>query len=340
MQILGASLANTLQGFLHPGYISAYPRTFEPQMGYPIEYTDPTLQLDLVQALRLQSDALAGSADVGTPMTTAMAGYGSLGAMAMGVLVLFAGFAVLALLRSRERARGGPRRWASPLVPFMPLVAAAGFVLTCGPAPLPTTVPWKDVQLRSYEDPEAATLAIMHGIIADGLINAGQRVSILPNIQNEVALPTTEPTEGMLYALQTYGIDGWGREFRLTLADSIYTVISAGPDGQFSTSDDLRMRVRQAFNDSWDNLRHGFFLRESNGERVLLIHRFPGDHFRYAHRTEAEALTGDKYFDVALTSEMTPAQETKLEAAWTEDASGVGHEPIILQVFGDDSVWD
>jgi len=59
-----------------------------------------------------------------------------------------------------------------------------------GSEPLPTEAPWEGVPLREYENPELATQVLLHGIIADALINVGRPVESLPNVQNEVGLPT------------------------------------------------------------------------------------------------------------------------------------------------------
>jgi hypothetical protein len=143
----------------------------------------------------------------------------------------------------------------------------------------------------------------------------------------------------MQYALLTYGIDGWGHPFRFVADGSRYTVTSAGADGAFDTADDLRMTVQQAEDDSWDNLRHAFYVRSVSGARWLLIHRFPGDHFRYQNAEQATALTGGNRFDVFGAADLSPDQATALESVWTEEASGLAHEPLLLQVFAENQTW-
>lgn len=328
MQILGASMMQVTMSFLHPGYISAYPRTFSPEMGYPLSYGDPTLQMDMVSALHLQGDPVASAGHVSTPLTTSLAGLSGVSTAVMAALCFFGCLVLWALLREHVRGRF---RAAFTLPPLM---AMALWVVTCGPDPLPTQKPWEGVQVRAYANPSQATLAILHGIIADGIINVGQRVDTLANIQNEVGLPTATPSEGMAYALSTYGLDGWGREFRLSRADRQYTVTSAGADGAFDTADDLAMVVSQCDNGSWDNSRHAFFLRRSGTDHLLFVHRWTGDFFRYENRDDAEAMTGTRLFDVLRASDMYEDLRVKVEASYSQDASGVSDDPIVLQVFG------
>ncbi len=328
MQILGASAMRVAEIFLHPGYISAYPRTFEPDMGYLIWNGDPTLQLNMGEALRLQGDATASAAHVTTPVTTAMAGIPPTTAVILAAVCFFAGLLLVAWMRQRGELR------IPPILTLPPLLAVLAWVGTCGPPPLPNEKPWEGVTVRAYADPHQATLALLHGIIADGIINVGQDVSNLANIQNEVGLPTTSPTEGMAYALSTYGLDGWGREFRLDRAGSSYTVRSAGADGSFDTGDDVTMTVSQCNDQSWDNDRHAFFLKRSGTDYLLFVHRWTGDLFRYEAKDEAKSLTGTPLFDVFHASDMNEDFQSRMEATYSEDASGVGDDPLVLQVFG------
>ena len=75
--------------------------------------------------------------------------------------------------------------------------------------------PWLNVPVRQYASPEAATEAILHGLIVNGLNGCSFNVENLAAIQDEVEfpLPRLEWTEGMKYATTSYGRDGWGREF-------------------------------------------------------------------------------------------------------------------------------
>ena len=114
MEILGASMVRTAASFLHPGYISAYPRAFEPEIGYPIQYAEPTIQIDVVEALRLEGEAVASSGDFSAPVTTAMAG-GGWTHLVFAVACFFGALAVYALVRERYRFRFQPGILAAPL---------------------------------------------------------------------------------------------------------------------------------------------------------------------------------------------------------------------------------
>jgi hypothetical protein len=333
MEILGASTVQAAETFLHPGYISAYPRTLYPEMGYPIQHSDPTVQLDMAEALRLQNETLASAASTGDGSVWNHA-FASLSAWPTVVVAAAAFFGLLALyVVMKDRWRW---RWPGRLktgFTLAPLLAVAMMVGTCGPEPLPNQKPWEGVPLQQYANPDQATLAIMHGIIADAIINVGQPIENLANIQNEVGLPIANPTEGMAYALLTYGVDGWGREFELSRSGDQYTVTSAGPDGQFGNGDDLSMTVSQTSNSDWDMQRYAFFTREVSGQRYIYFHRWTGDHFKYIDQDLALSHTDTKLFDVFAHQDLTTDAQTAADTAWDQATSGVTHTPLILQVF-------
>ncbi|MCU0665365.1 MAG: hypothetical protein MUC50_23945, partial [Myxococcota bacterium] len=60
MKLFGSSNVSVDLGFLHAGYVSAYPRPYG-EWGMPVGGSEPSVQLDLVEALRLQSESLAGA---------------------------------------------------------------------------------------------------------------------------------------------------------------------------------------------------------------------------------------------------------------------------------------
>jgi hypothetical protein len=315
-------------------------------------YREPTLQLDMVQALQLQGEAAAALPDGGATVATALAsGSPSLLAAAAAATAGAAGFAFL------HRRLG--------LRPRMAMAAGAlAGLLTAGhlgcidqgdsgdqggtgddsdeqaeyEKSLPA--PWRDVERRAYADPEAATQAILHGIIADGIGGVNFRVEELRHIQLEVGLPTDNPSEGMAYALKTYGYDGWGRDFRLTYGEDewgtyMYTVTSAGADGSFDTEDDIAIEVGESTNESWDLWRWAFFLRrDRDGSLVSLFHRFRGEHFEYLHQAEAQALTDAEVFDLFDQGDLEQWRDT-FESQLDAAAADVDHDPILLQVYRD-----
>jgi len=175
---------------------------------------------------------------------------------------------------------------------------------------------------------------LLHGIIADGIQNVGQPIDMLENIQNEVGLPVSKLTKGQAYALKTYGIDGWGKKFRLSEAGGKYTVESAGADGAFDTSDDLKVSVTQSADDSWDSARKNFFVRkDSGGSVVVLFHRWTGEHFLYKNQGKARTLTGGDLFDLFTSTDLEAKQKKTAEDAYKKAAAGASHEPMVLQVL-------
>jgi hypothetical protein len=337
MQILGGSVDVVGAGqraaelFLHAGYISAYPRTLWPDM---VQVGTPKVELDLVEAFRLQSEQVAHA--LPTPdmsgFAASVATSGDWWMTALGVAGFFVALVGAYLLRDRLGR-------AATALPALVLVAAlaTGFSgLSCSEEELPDKVPWQEVTTKSYADPDMATQGLLHGIIADGIINVGQPIDSLANIQNEVGLPTATPTPGQAYALATYGLDGWGRDFRLTKQDDGQVEVrSAGADGAFDNADDLFITVRQTSNGDWDQSRHAFFLRKLDNEMALFYHRWSGSHFEYHFEDAAQAATGGPLFDYfdeemmgsLMADEGAPAFDECYAAYATE------HEPLVLFVF-------
>ena len=332
MKILASSIQQAADTFLHAGYISAYPRTL---YNYAYGNTAPKLELDVAESLRLQGETLA-AATTGDPTVAAAAvatSGGWPGSMLLGVAALAGTVALLVWMRSRLRGtafRGLASYGATAAV----ALAAVGVFHCGGLDPLPTETPWKGVPLQKYADPSAATKVLLHGIIADGIENVGQPIEMLENIQNEVGLPVGKLTKGQAYALKTYGIDGWGKAFRLTDAGGKYTVTSAGADGTFDTSDDLSVSVTQSDDQSWDSNRSVFFVRKgSGGAVVVLFHRWSGEHFLYKNQASAKALTSGDLFDLWTPADLEAKQKAAAEDSYKKAATGVSHEPVVLQVL-------
>ncbi len=308
MQIFGANLVNAVSGFLHTGYISAYPRTYS-FSGDPSSL--PQVEMEVGEALRLEGEAVGGliGNGGGDGVASSLSHWPSLLMMTMA----FFGAVAMVMLAKRN-----PRLATVMLVM---LVASGSMMCAEESAPLPTEVPWEGVELRSYVDPVAATTVILHGLIADGLINTKQEVASLPNIQREVGWPKAELSEGEAYALQTYGLDGWGRPFDFRVNGAGYEVRSAGADGQLYTDDDLVLMTHRCSNETWDHQRHAhFFRRNSAGEVVVLYHRWGGDYFKYANKSLAATLAGNGLFDAQPVADFFSYSEP-LQQAWREKVS-------------------
>ncbi|MBT3222486.1 MAG: hypothetical protein HN348_25720, partial [Proteobacteria bacterium] len=234
MKIIG-SAAETIQTYLHAGYISAYPRTYE-----FYDYAEPTLQLDVAQALQLNGETLASaSTNFGHSWLASLTSTGDLAVMIGGSAAFFGALGLASMTES-------PRKAIAAMAAAALLGTAAGACKTAQEETEPLDAPWEGVEIQEYQNPEDATKALLYGVIADGLANTDRTVYSLADIQYEVAFPTKNPSEGMEYATTTYGIDGWGKEFKLEshgapdTGEEIYdswTVTSAGADGTFGNDD-------------------------------------------------------------------------------------------------------
>jgi len=395
MKIIASSVLETADSFLHAGYISAYARPLDsmrtPYSSYSAYWTSsgdagagqapgqPQLTLDVAEALRLEGETLTHEAAV-APSPTSAATIGAFpnaffttGAVAFFVVALGLAYAAKQL------------RWRRPLQALPSLVAcvligagALAYVLlgagTAAPyaeLPPPTaSPPWEGAQTRAYADPEQATLALLHGVIADALVSVPGPVESLVQLQEEVGLPAQELTEGERYALQTYGLDGWGRPFRLTShgmdnlaqwyesfrgyrgksyraeaapgihAEARYVVTSAGPDGVFDNADDLKVAVKAPTEYNWDECRHAFFLRKEGEAYVVLFHRWSGELFAYVDKDRAALLSGSDLYDAfPLTDDMRDRVNDlervseSVRRAYDAVAAERPYRPLVLQVY-------
>ncbi|MHB1036517.1 MAG: type II secretion system protein GspG [Pirellulales bacterium] len=306
MELFAGSLDVEAGTFLHAGYVSAYPRTFEEQGGYG--FHDQTKVIDVKKALELKD------AESRTVSTTAAAvssqGHsfppGSMIAEGFSLAIAFFFFAwIISVYYRRERkiARPGWRPWVLAVVPLLLL----GVVSSCAIPSLRSyrvnrlPPPWQGVAVEPYADPAAATDAILQGLIVNAVAGAPQGSRSLAALQEEVAFPvaTEEYTPGMAYARRTYGRDGWGKEFTFEAHDDgTCRIASAGPDGVHGTKDDMVALTRRKVN--WEARLGGVFIRPATGKTeqyVCLVHRVDDFFFRMAHGEEARKLTGNDLFD-------------------------------------------
>lgn len=347
MKLIAASIIEKVDTFLHAGYISAYPRPLQAE-AYPvgdggdIPAAEIVHQLDLTEALRLEESVAAAVPGGGTD--TALASLGNLGSsemMIIGALAMTGVLALVYLLKDRFEWRTlGFAQAACALFAMLVLLPHCDEESR----PLPDDPPWAGVTLRDYANPQDATVAILHGIIVPAVANVGQGVEILPNVQNEVGLPTTALTEGMEYALLTYGIDGWGKEFRLARSPFSdedghdfwnYTVTSAGPDGVFDSGDDIAANFAQANNQDWGWHRNAFYLVKNGDDVQVAFHRWNNKMFEYRNEDQALELTGDGLLDLFIRADFWSGDQivTIINEAFDEEADGLDYNPIVLQVF-------
>lgn len=330
MQIISSSLESASNVFLHAGYISAYARELRSWAYDPVGVTD----WNVAEALRLEGETLG---DV--PAAAALALQGDWVQMALATAVFFGTLQVVSMRRTEHLAPvvgllclsmamcshgSGPD---NPPVTAKPLVGVPALV----DETQRDEYPWKDLELEPYAHPEDATHVILHGLVADAIINSRGRLSSLADIEREVGLPTNDPTEGMAQAIRAYGVDGWGREMSLSSNGSHYTVRSAGADGVFLTEDDMFVTVEQCRNESWDASRHVFFLRPHEGSVAVFFHAYPGKHFRFNHRSEARELTGTHLFDYLGVGDLTDQRRVVAEKAYASISEGLAYEPLVMQ---------
>jgi hypothetical protein len=348
MKIIAASIQQVVDTFLHAGYGSAFPRTLiEWGQGLPRD-ARPRAQLELAEALRLEGEAMASGLPPGQTPEAPGAALGLLdtlqGQLLVGVTLFFTGLALyylfrhrlfrhrLALLRPRAAAAAGLALLGAPLLLGW---GAAGS----------GAGPWADVPRRRYRNPALATKALMQTIVADALANAGEvprgyqyarlELTSLAQIKPEVALPARQLTEGMKYALKTYGLDGWGRPFRVRGRWGYgFRVVSAGPDGAFGTRDDLRTRVHLDHIYEWETRRRAFFLREVDGELVVLFHRSRMRTFRFHDRARARTVTGSELFDLIPVSKLPARQRRRVRRLYkTAKSRGKVNAPLVALIF-------
>lgn len=311
MEILAGSLNVEAGSFLHAGYLSAAPRTYERHGSYVLAKSKFKL-IDVKKSVELkksveQAPPATAAEMVSRPLQPAM--------MVSDVFTLSIAFFFFAYLisfyyrRVRKLATPGWRPWLFASVPILVFAciqywavpAYESFSLNRLPPP------WNGVPIQEYQDPQAATDAILHALIANALVGVRWDVENLAAIQNEVAFPViaAEYTNGMKYAQKTYGRDGWGRKFSFQqLEKHQYRVASAGPDGQFDTKDDMVLVV-SAPTSSWEQSLGGVYYRVAEGHEVVLIHEVGHALFRSAHGDDARKLTDTDLFDVFRLDELS-----------------------------------
>jgi hypothetical protein len=314
MQILAGSLNVEVGSFLHAGYISACPRTFQEE-GSRIFATSKAKLIDIKKAVELKGpkDHTAHVTAVGVVSPTLPSATMASGVCELAIATLF--FAFLIGLYYRRMRKIAKPSWKPLLFAGAPIVVLVVVIYYLA-QPIyeayrtsPTLAthsvndlprPWEGVPIQEYRDPQAATEAIQRALIATGLLGAWTDVRNLAAIQDDVAFPVTaaEYTPGMKYSQKTYGRDGWGREFSFEkLADCRNRITSAGPDGKFGTSDDVVL-VTPAKDSDWERNVGGMYVRTVAGREIVLIHQIGDTTFLRAHAEAAKKLTGTDQFDM------------------------------------------
>ncbi len=348
MKIFSTSIESAADAFLHAGYVSAAPSPTDIYGEYNTLWAtgDTGYATSLDGALTLADTAVADSA---------MTGWASFGvglAEAAPALLGVTALAGLLWMALRPAARGQLGRSPVPAGALSLGLASTLLFAAC-------MAPWHNLDPRQYENPEDATAVLMFGVVRDGLMAHQQDVgkaSSLTGIRNHVALPLPILDEGPDYALQAYGLDGWGREMVFGVdGSSDYTLTSAGADGEEGTADDMEM-VFDAGDLGEDE--RTFYLMRAGGELHVAVRQEPernSNDGSYSGNTQAGMDSdswGDGDFDsLPLTVESIEEYFTEWDMGSEMDveqtiasitdfyetfATDDDPDPIVVQIFDDD----
>lgn len=310
MKVFAESLDEYVDDFLHAGYTSAYPRTFE--MGAEHSFMEEDVQFttyDVGESLALASPESAPaspSAEVVQPAASPL----QPGRVALqdllpfGMVVVF--FLILAGLYQLKVRKGTSNRklLLCLAAPFCTILALICLIEPAAQAAVRNNLkaPWEGVAVQQYKDPKAATETILYGLIDPALSSCDFKPRTLAALQGDVVWPlkSKDQTPGMKYAASTYGRDGWGREFRLQRNEKYYVVTSAGPDGVFDNTDDLVHKVLLKAKYGWEGKIRSLYVRHADKKSLLIVRKQSDRLFESSDARTARQLTGTNHFD-ALT---------------------------------------
>jgi hypothetical protein len=333
VEIIAGSLNIVSRQFLHAGYMSAYPRTFTMMGDYQLR-RDKLEVLDVKTALELKrtdtspapTPEIRQEGAFWKPIVSPRPAVMSVDLFVyVTVFFFFAYLASLYYRRVRKVSVPGWRPWVAVTIPACLIYLVAGFVYPASYAAIQNSQPppWEGVATSEYLHPEQATEVILYGIIADALAGCSFRIENLAAIQKQVGLPIPEKqrTEGMAYALKTYGRDGWGRDFRLRMVkkdrNDAYEVRSAGRDGRFDTLDDLTLLACPEY--GWESRLKGVYVRQLDKRYAVFLHRVKDSHFRYVREKEAWTHTGTRLYDMVLEKDLDRGRRARDDEPRTLD---------------------
>ena len=339
MKIFAASATDAADTFLHAGYISAQPSAQILEYPTLADTANTGTAMSLDEAFRLAEPSTAEAAMGVFPGMVE-----SLGAAAphlLGLAALVAGVALIARYARRIPARATA-------------MGAVVLLAACVEAP------WEDIEPEETENPETYTSALLHSVVKEGLMDhhfTDGDVGSLADLADSVALPVDELSDAMAYVLETYGLDGWGNAMTLEAPDDDhYEVISAGPDGEPGTGDDISATFDVS--DAYD-VDRTFYLSRVAGVRWLAI-RSGGESSNswgeeldgYEHQSgdSGEYCYDDKFYRVPITETFLvenyemywgsdeerdwAAVVAEIEAFYAGFATETDPDPIVMQVFG------
>ena len=338
MHVFASSVQQAADTFLHAGYISAQPPAMA--MEYPtlLDTANTGYAVSIEQAFQLAESGGAESA-----MTAGLVEMlGGAAPHLLGATGLAAGLWLLWRLSSRVIV---PTR-----VPAMAVMMVGLWVFgAC------VTAPWEDIVPEDVADPDVYTTALLHSVVKEG-ISAHHfedgTVDNLSAIADHVALPVDQASESVQYALDTYGLDGWGNEMELSIPEEdIYALTSAGADGEFDTDDDLiaEFDVTDMF-----ELDRNYYLTQQDDALWLYI-RADGE---ASNSWQTDSLSGEeggyrfdeRFYGIPLTEEyLTSGAESygpgahegtdwavvvaEIEAFYATFITESDPNPVVVQVF-------
>lgn len=377
MQLFAASVQEPADLFLHAGYISAHapaPRAMSPETAKEIfQSYEPVIKLDMGEALRLKGEAVGigpaqGKSGAEIQQARSKLDVGALGAegaaLSWGLACFFVGLALLYRLKDHLRRRQLSAAIAALVLLLTGFAALAGGFGSIAQTAHDSPPPWQGIARRAYAHPQAATQAILYGIIADAAANCPHALNSLADIQKEVGLPARKLTEGQQYALATYGLDGWGRPFRLARVSTQclfakgddqpvtvplekwsefenkgyafkrtipahYSITSDGQDGTARTPDDVELQLAPfaATSAAWERQRWGYFVQQIGERHTLFVHRSAGPEYRAHNGWRARKLTGSNLFDAM------ELLEGSADSVYRPLAKELPYHPLVLVVF-------
>jgi hypothetical protein len=354
MKILNGSIADLADTFLHAGYLSAYREVTVPgpvtAAIVPVDKA-PILQVDMAEALRLTPamQQVMGAATGPRPQEPATPAFPWV-VLLVAMLLWTRGRRLVGACRDRlaPRRQGWSPR-AVGVVAALGLAVAAACSHEPGPdaagamAERPPSAPASAAALASagavFEDPRAATVALLNGVIADALAcSQSTSITSLEDVRSQVGLPAASKTAGMRWAVANFEQDGWGRPFRLReAAKDRFEVRSAAEDGAFDTADDLSLEVKRVGASlDWPRQLRAFYLRRERDDAGVSFHRCGprgGETRRVPVEPTARGLYGDGLFGVIREQQFAEGKRQALRARIERVSGSRDRDALVLAVY-------
>lgn len=309
MKIISGSINGESNQFLHAGYLSGSPTSFARGGSYRIARSDIEV-IDVKAALRLEDSendakpvvSIVHPGNTSSLLEQLKSGVYNPDIFVFLIVAVFF-FYLTTLYYRRIKTKSSLNRSLAVMALPVVLVLLGVCITWSGPGAEMRGIPiprWREVPVREYADPGLATKAILYGIIGEGMSGCYYGIENLAHIQSEIGFPIErrEYTPGMVYALNTFGLDGWRNEFRFGRDGNKYRVSSAGSDGVHDTHDDIIITTLFKGGRGWMHRVGGVYLRDVGDQSCIFLHRI-GDHkFEFANKAKARKATGTDLYDM------------------------------------------